>query len=95
MKHTPGPWRIQHTPLSVAAGTHQIAQVFSGRPISTEDDANARLIAAAPELLEAAERALALIRDTWIMEHGNPQVGKAWGALEAAIDKATQDNPVA
>lgn len=43
---------------------------------------------AGPELLAACELALALIKDTWIEDHGNPQVGKAWGALADAIDKA-------
>jgi hypothetical protein len=52
-------------------------------------EANARLIAAAPDLLAAAQLALQLIRDTWIEEHGSEQVGRAWGALHDAIEAAT------
>ena len=40
------------------------------------------------ELLAAAKLALALIKDTWIEEHGQRQVGEAWGALESAISNA-------
>jgi hypothetical protein len=53
-----------------------------------ETAANALLIAAAPDLLAAAQLALALIRDHWIEDHGSEQVGRAWGALHDAINKA-------
>ena len=41
------------------------------------------------ELAAAARLALALIKDTWIPDHGCEQVGIAWGALEAALAKVT------
>ena len=41
------------------------------------------------DLLDAAELALKLIKDTWIESHGNEQVGIAWGKLHTAIAKAT------
>ena len=41
-----------------------------------------------PLLLDAAEKALDLIKATWIEEHGNRQVGEAWGLLETAIADA-------
>jgi hypothetical protein len=40
------------------------------------------------ELLAAAKLAFNLIKNTWVVEHGNPQVGEAWGALELAIFNA-------
>ena len=53
--HTPGPWRRQiiaptfeHTSIETANGKLAIARVYSR-------GANARLIAAAPELLEACK----------------------------------------
>jgi ribosomal protein S18 acetylase RimI-like enzyme len=86
--------------LAVQTESNRIAVIDwdqgQDNPYTIKDNearSNALLIAAAPELLEAAKRALGLIRDTWNMEHGNPQVGKVWGALETAIAKATQDNP--
>lgn len=53
------------------------------------NQANVNLIEASPNLLRAARKALKLIQDTWIEEHGQRQVGEAWGALADAIDKAT------
>ena len=55
-----------------------------------ETRGNAYLIAAAPDLLDASLRALQLIRDNWPEDHGCEQVGRAWGALENAIEKATR-----
>lgn len=60
-KHTPGPWeqnvelvggRVNHQII----GNHQIiADVYPSQPSQTELMANARLIAAAPELLEVCK----------------------------------------
>lgn len=57
MNHTPGPWRIKgtnygYTNKDVLGPPHRDGGDYS--PICTADnEANARLIAAAPELLEA------------------------------------------
>ena len=69
---------------------YPIAQMVRGWDES-EDDANARLIAAAPELLEACMVALAAIKSEYPLEHGNPTIGRAWGTLESAIEKATSN----
>lgn len=50
MSYTPGPWRVER-PYIRGAG-RVIASLESGRN-EVEDTANARLIAAAPELFEA------------------------------------------
>jgi hypothetical protein len=61
MKHTPGPWGIKTT----ETGTKAIFSGSSGawvahtvRYLSSTQEANARLISAAPDLLEA-------LKDTW------------------------------
>ena len=58
-EHTPGPWRVRYhksVPDQVAAvmSDHELICAIYG-------EANARLIAAAPELLAALEQALAVI----------------------------------
>ena len=51
------------------------------------------LVSAASDLWIAAALALQLIQDTWIEEHGNEQVGLAWGALERALAQADIPEP--
>lgn len=60
-KHTPGPWVAQawlcHAKTSVLAiGKTQVAECSGCGATATEEEANARLIAAAPELLELLQR---------------------------------------
>jgi hypothetical protein len=90
-KHTPGPWNISPLSLSgedsgvyIYSGMLQIVDVLR-RPDSTVTWANARLIAAAPELLEAL---LAVLPNTpgW---NTRDFAGRSWlVAAEAAICKA-------
>lgn len=62
--HTPGPWHARewscHGPTTVGIGdlsNFQLVAECSGSPFSDPvTDANASLIAAAPELLDAAKR---------------------------------------
>ncbi|WP_248321992.1 hypothetical protein [Caballeronia sp. Sq4a] len=60
-KHTPGPWkavRAPHGPIDVFdSGERDIVTVYGGGT-NGDKEANARLIAAAPELLEFAELVL-------------------------------------
>lgn len=49
-KHTPGPWQVANG-IQIRSERDQIAKVWMMR--SGEGTANARLIAAAPDLLEA------------------------------------------
>lgn len=57
-KHTPGPWDLLDgdNGYEITSGNIIIAQV-TDEPCATQEDANARLIAAAPDLLEALEMA--------------------------------------
>lgn len=54
-KHTAGPWEYQKGACDIITKDKWIADI---KWLSSEDDANGFLIAAAPELLEALKRAL-------------------------------------
>ena len=66
-KHTPGPWfpqEVAYAPyrkLSVRCGRGQVALIQALE--TEEDEANARLIAAAPDLLAACRLTLGAIND--------------------------------
>lgn len=92
--HTPGPWLFDEesgaitTHKRIAKGITRITTVRLGwaEPFESEQIANARLIAAAPDLLEA----LQLCR--WHMyEHASNTPDNAFEKLCAAIAKATED----
>ncbi len=96
LQHTPGPWRGEGR--LVFAGTHSVAFAqYSGiQSENAESFANARLIAAAPELLEAVLAALPYIED---LERDNitdlsvglvsdKELTRALSAMVAAIEKA-------
>ncbi len=102
--HTPGPWRVQNGYLTIYALTHgdhgttrAIAKAVHsdhehGPAVSFDEaEANARLISAAPDLLEAARKARsaidALMGDT-DLDGDESQEFLAMQALSAAIAKA-------
>lgn len=77
-KHTPGPWEIDsEQPSTVKKFTHgnrlSIATVHGGYGEKTRRTANARLIAAAPELLEALESFPGFLAET---SEGDPWLEK-------------------
>jgi hypothetical protein len=58
-KHTPGPWKQGSThPENVSAGSALVCTTLSRGRFNDEQKANARLIAAAPDLLEALQTML-------------------------------------
>lgn len=87
--HTSGPWHVAESPnhhspfITNATGKGTIANSVHGTT-SAEQEANARLIAAAPELLEACETALENLAPLYSSEH------LVMKRLRAAIAKATQ-----
>ena len=95
MTHTPGPWQIKHrvniigsTGRSVASAGGYTTNTDNGEHI-LENEANARLIAAAPDLLEACKEA-----EDWLEEHGgdqncDPGLRGLLRQVRSAIDKAT------
>ena len=97
-KHTPGPWNIGSSDLPVSRmsihckghkeSCHStVALMVSRMTIGISHDeelANARLIAAAPEMLEALEKLLS------IQERGDvASWANEWGEARAVVAKAT------
>ena len=94
-KHTPGPWVTEHGSLydAITSADGDICTwnhlVGRSRP---PQKANARLIAAAPELLEVCEMGLALFHVAEIAHAIQGQVGMEPKAqFAAAIAKAKPD----
>lgn len=94
--HTKGPWGVEQTSDMLWVGPmrpdgHKVDEVVVGLTISREltvtaalrQHRNARLIAAAPELLEALE----LVRDTYGFDSSTDS--SIWHTVNAAIAKAT------
>ena len=70
IKHTPGPWnRIKgdRNVYSAAGTVCKTPAILGGGSAATNWEANARLIAAAPDLLEALEDALSDY-DAWMKD---------------------------
>lgn len=102
-KHTPGPWEITPTmegpwglkTFEISGDDREkywIAHVLSDKNDSEEKgEANAKLIAAAPELLNALYRVSALYGS--LIEQTsdyNREDNADWRAAQAAIKKATE-----
>lgn len=100
MQHTPKQWKVypDSTGTFVASSSGRVvaANLYdenTDTPIE-EVDANARLIAAAPELLDAAETAVKIIRGSY----GNSQVDlpgndRVVSILERVIKQAKGGGP--
>ena len=73
--HTPGPWHYDSTwGLIVKHGGAEVAALHSGNA------ANARLIAAAPEMLAALQRLTHPMADDSDLEHALEVIARATGA---------------
>lgn len=93
-KHTPGPWEAtgnfvrspMHQPEGLPRGV-QIVECRDGYflPHTEEAKANARLIAAAPELLEALNACIdygAMTGDEWVTSKARAAIAKATGSTQ-------------
>lgn len=90
-KHTPGPWDCRDGGVIVGgpfkewargSAQSQVALVTLYDVYSDERDANARLIAAAPEMLEALKRVVAVAdRRTVEFDAARSAIAKAEGDL--------------
>ncbi len=90
-QHTPGPWKVsgKNPPMIYArAGLDIVAQCDSaGEMTRDQEAANARLIAAAPDLLAAL---LALLSDKYLAD---PINADRMAGAKAAIAKAAGSQP--
>ncbi len=79
-KFTPGPWHVANG-VQIRSQQDQIAKVWMMR--NGEGNANARLIAAAPELYEALHGTL-----DWLASYPGFGSEQAWLKAHAALAKA-------
>ena len=87
MKHTPGPWSAEEydklSEFSINAAKRQIARTNGHNLDVDEHEANAHLIAAAPELYEALQYIQRWLNETGLDVHQSvPQM------INAALAKA-------
>ena len=93
-KHTAGPWKISAAPVSgalcVMSDTAWICgQLFSDHGMSrAEADANARVIATAPETLAMLEQITASANDLLNEMARHPERQGNWGGLAAHVQMA-------
>lgn len=85
-KHTPGPWAHDSGSTLVITEEYIIADCTAAALPESEQEANARLMAAAPELLEACKDALEFI--DFLMHDSLVSDGETRNMLRAAIAKA-------
>lgn len=87
--HTPGPWQAVewscHAATTIKAGDIVIAECSGAGRYINESLADARLIAAAPDLLAFAQSLV----DAWESNEGMPYPYLIASAARAAINKAT------
>lgn len=91
MKHTPGPWKAaqpKHDPQAWDVCTES-GGVLAKLTWGGEGGANAKLMAAAPELLAACQAAMSKL-DHYDGEYkGGPHIKQVRDALRAAMHAAT------
>lgn len=83
--HSPGPWSEIEGRRVIFSSSGAVCEVFAANLSTLEAEGNKALILAAPQLLAAAKRALAVLK-----AQGNAVTdSNVLGALDAAIKKAT------
>ena len=100
-KHTPGPWATDVFPLSVdiRSLSNPLIAVVQSRHCNSPEELleNARLIAAAPEMLDALKKTSEFLHHMWcsanINEYDFEMVEETMLINDAAIAKATGDQP--
>ena len=90
-QHTPGPWKAEgweNITVNAASGITITTAAGSANCPLSELKANAALIAAAPDLLEACKLIQAAFAHCTPFEHGDA-AEKALDAVDAVINKAS------
>lgn len=82
-KHTPAPWTL-HDDRTIWGPNGRFVADLDGRPTTPVDDANAKLIAAAPDLLVALQNLADFCQDTF----AKPEQQDDLIAARAALAKA-------
>ena len=85
--HTQGPWEYRKSPHA-AYPIFLINSSYGALGEIRGEEADAKLIAASPTLLDACEAALAVFKSRFPVEHGTEEIGMAWFKLETAIKRA-------
>ena len=99
-QHTPGPWRIVMSAgnFDSRVNAYQVKYGRAGTPLcivdgagnsSMHNEANARLIAASPDLLAELKDALRVLENVWPPETRSSGIKRQLDAMRAAIAKAT------
>ena len=84
-KRTPGPWHVRGNKIVIDVMDFSIAEI---KDFGVATIPNARLIAAAPDLLEALEASLEEMKDDWITLDGEfGPFMQEFGDIENAIKK--------
>ena len=93
--HTKAPWRVERSGytqigcLVYAGDTPVVTTSVVGKSIE-EWEANARLIASAPELLEALKECYFIAQGYMVTYGHSPSMDKKMAAIKAVIQKATK-----
>jgi hypothetical protein len=87
--HTPGPWSVELTGrvVGIVSRFGDVAMIYGGASADDETLPNARLVAAAPDLLEAVEALEHFVSNS--MAH-SPRVRAILAVASAAIRKARE-----
>lgn len=83
-KHSPGPWTLADGYIIADADGSDVAQWYASESTEEQDLANARLIAAAPDLMDACLAAL-----SQLTEDRAEYLEQDIAQLRAAVAKAT------
>jgi hypothetical protein len=87
--HTPGPWSVVDGEIEAEGAAVASVDRHELNPACVDAEANARLIAAAPELLEALDYLY-----NWTKDVGGDEAFHDWRRrAAAAIAKATGETP--
>jgi hypothetical protein len=87
-QHTPGPWIArQMTSGHWRIHSEEQALTIVNIPATDSESANARLIAAAPVMLEALENMLALVRFMNASDSFSTEIEQAEAAIAAATEE--------
>jgi len=93
-QHTPGSWTVEHSEDDETLVSNEVEHIATIWRTAPAYEANARLIAAAPELLEALKNmltALRVLRDGRVSAWDalvTPDLCTQWDRAKAAIAKA-------